>query len=316
MRMFLVTGGAGFIGSHLCRALLQAECGVRVLDDLSSGSQANLPAEAEFIHGDIGNPGTVAQALDGVSGCFHLAAIASVERGVRDWVGTHRTNLTGTIVLLDQIRRVLSSSFSKIPFVYASSAAVYGDSGALPLTESAEKRPLSAYGADKYACELHAAVASSAYGIPTTGLRFFNVYGPRQDPRSPYSGVISIFCDRLLSGAPVEIYGDGHQTRDFIYVGDVVKALLSAMERCSLGPSVLNVCSGNPVSVMDLASTIARLAGQALQIQFNPPRSGEIRHSAGSPAFARRTLGLGDPTELGAGLEKVLAWMAEARHNR
>jgi UDP-glucose 4-epimerase len=313
MRIFLVTGGAGFIGSHLCEALRRRQHGVRVLDDLSSGSRANLPPGVEFMHGDIGCPDTVSRALEGVAGCFHLAAIASVERGVRDWLGTHRVNLTGTITILDGIRRSTSSS-APIPFVYASSAAVYGDAAGSPLTESTEKRPLSAYGADKYACELHAAVGSHVHRIPTVGLRFFNVFGPRQDPMSPYSGVISIFCDRLLRDAPVEIYGDGLQTRDFVYVDDVVGALLNAMDRRDdpvVLPAVFNVCSGNPVSVLDLVRTIAELAGKKPEIRFMPPRAGEVRHSAGCPEAARARFAVAQPTPLRTGLAKVLAWMRD-----
>src|SRR6185312_16857812 len=170
MRTFLVTGGAGFIGSHLCEALLRRRHGVRVLDDLSSGSRANLPPGVEFLQGDIGCSETVSRALEGVAGCFHLAAIASVERGVKDWVGTHRINLSGTIVLFDAVRE----HGSRIPVVYASSAAVYGDCKTMPIAEDAERRPLSAYGADKYGCELHARVAGHVHSIPTVGLRFFN----------------------------------------------------------------------------------------------------------------------------------------------
>src|SRR5690348_8458986 len=189
MSTWLVIGGAGFIGSHLCDALLARGDSVRVLDDLSTGRLANLPPGVRFIQGDVADPACVSAAMAGVDGCFHLAAIASVEKGVTDWLGTHRANLTGTITVLDAIRR----QGSRIPVVYASSAAVYGDAAAMPITEATPCRPLSAYGADKFGGELHAAVGTQVHGIPTAGLRFFNVYGPRQDPKSPYSGVISIF---------------------------------------------------------------------------------------------------------------------------
>ncbi len=311
MKTFLVTGGAGFIGSHLCQALLRDQHRVRVLDNLSTGRQANLPREVDFLHGDINDPAVVARALDGVAGCFHLAAIASVERGVRDWQGTHRVNLTGTIVLLDAIRRLRGTS-GAIPFVYASSAAVYGDNADLPLVEAAEKRPLSAYGADKYACELHASVAARVHGIPTVGLRFFNVYGPRQDPCSPYSGVISVFADRMLRGERVHIYGDGEQTRDFIYVEDVVAALVAAMQGAAATPAVFNVCTGVPVSVLALMQTIAELTGRSADPCFEPARSGEIRNSVGSPERMREVLRLGEPTSLRAGLGHVLTWLAQA----
>jgi UDP-glucose 4-epimerase len=306
---YLVTGGAGFIGSHLCDALLRAGRAVRVLDDLSTGKRENLPAAVELIEGDVADPFAVEAAVAGVSGCFHLAAIASVARGVEDWVGTHRTNLTGTITLFDRLRREAGPP----PVVYASSAAVYGDCATLPIAESAEKRPLSAYGADKYGCELHARVASHVHSLPTMGLRFFNVYGPRQDPRSPYSGVISIFCEQLRRGAPIEIFGDGTQTRDFIYVGDVVEALLAAMARRPPGAPVFNVCTGTATSVLDLAHTIAALRGTVPDIRHAPPRAAEIRHSVGAPEHLRGALGLGSPVALRDGLRRVLDWLDARR---
>ncbi len=306
MATFLVTGGAGFIGSHLCDALVQRGDSVRVLDDLSTGSRDNLPPEITFVEADVADPDAVGAAVDGVDGAFHLAAIASVARGVTDWLGTHRANLTGTITLFDAIRR----SGTPIPVVYASSAAVYGDCRTVPIDEDAERRPLSAYGADKYACELHARVASHVHGIPATGLRFFNVYGPRQDPRSPYSGVISIFCERVARGAPIDVFGDGEQTRDFVYVADVVAALLAAMRSPGADAPVFNVCTGIPTSVLDLARSIADLAGTALDVRHLEPRAGEIRRSTGIPQRVREAFGLGDPVALRVGLRKVLDWLA------
>jgi UDP-glucose 4-epimerase len=303
--IYLVTGGAGFIGSHLCDTLIARHDTVRVLDDLSTGHRSNLPAAATLIQGDVADPVIVARALDGVHGCFHLAAIASVEKGITDWLGTHRTNLTGTVTLLDEIRR----QGRRIPFVYASSAAIYGDAP-VPIAETAPKTPLSAYGADKYGCELHAGVAGRVHAIPAVGLRFFNVYGPRQDPKSPYSGVISIFCERIAMGAPVTIFGDGRQTRDFVYVADVVAALLAAMSLRPSGSPVFNVCTGVATSVAALAHLIADLAGMTLGVQAGPPRAGEIRHSRGVPALADTALGLSARIPLHTGLRDVLAWMA------
>jgi UDP-glucose 4-epimerase len=246
--------------------------------------------------------------MEGVDGCFHLAAIASVEKGVTDWLGTHRANITGTITVFDAIRR----QGSRIPVVYASSAAVYGDAATVPIAETEPRTPLSAYGADKYSCELHARVASHVHGIPTVGLRFFNVYGPRQDPKSPYSGVISIFCERIAAGQPINIFGDGGQTRDFVYVADVVAALLAAMALQPNDAPVFNVCTGIPTSVQALAALIAELAGQKLDAHTRPPRAGEIRHSLGVPDLADGVLGLKDRVKLRDGLGKVLAWMQRA----
>jgi UDP-glucose 4-epimerase len=309
MSLYLVTGGAGFIGSHLCDALIARGDTVRVLDDLSTGHRTNLPDSAELIVGDIADPEAAGLAVDGVDGCFHLAAIASVERGVSDWLGTHRANLTGAITVFDAIRR----RGTKVPVVYASSAAVYGDCRTIPIPETAERRPLSAYGADKYGCELHALTASHVHGIPTTGLRFFNVYGPRQDPKSPYSGVISIFCERILNGSPVQIYGDGEQTRDFIHVTDVVAALLAAMSLRPENAPVFNVCTGQATSVVELARVIGGLTGKHPDIRHMAPRAGEIRDSLGDRSEARRALNLGGTVGLREGLATVLAFLNASR---
>jgi UDP-glucose 4-epimerase len=306
MSTYLVTGGAGFIGSHLCDALLARGDTVRVLDDLSTGQRSNLPDSASLIEGDVADPGLAIRALDGVDGCFHLAAIASVEKGITDWLGTHHTNLTGTITLFDAIRR----QSSKIPVVYASSAAVYGNVAAIPIAETEPCVPLSAYGADKYGCELHARVAGHVHGIPSVGLRFFNVYGPRQDPRSPYSGVISIFCQRIAAGLPITIFGDGQQTRDFVYVADVVRSLLAGMALKPADPIVFNVCSGVSTSVEALAQLIAELAAKPLDARMQPPRYGEIRHSLGVPTLSDSVLGTRERVPLRTGLGTVLAWMA------
>jgi UDP-glucose 4-epimerase len=302
---FLVTGGAGFIGSHLCEALAARGDTIRVLDDLSIGHRENVPAAATLIVGDVADPAVVAEAMEGVDGCFHLAAIASVEKGVSDWLGSHHANITGTITVFDAIRR----QGSRIPVVYASSAAVYGDAATVPIAETEPRTPLSAYGADKYGCELHARVATHVHGIPTVGFRFFNVYGPRQDPKSPYSGVISIFCERIAAGLPISIFGDGRQTRDFVYVGDVVRALLAGMALRPFGSPVFNVCTGVPTSVTGLAGLIAELAGKDLIAQSYPARAGEIRHSLGVANLADTVLGIPGRVPLRTGLGHVLAWM-------
>ncbi len=313
MDRLLVTGGAGFIGSHLCDALLARGTQVRVLDDLSSGRRDNLPDGVELIVGDVADPAAACAALEGMDGCFHLAAIASVQRAAEDWLGTNRVNLVGTIALLDAARA------RRLPVGYASSAAVYGNCPIQPIGENAPTRPLSAYGADKLGCELHAAVATGVHGVPTTGLRFFNVFGPRQDPTSPYSGVISIFAAQLQRGAPVSVFGDGGQTRDFIFVADVVAALLAAMARLRAGGTrpgaqakaeVFNVCTGQATSVLDLARTIAELCGLTPELRHGPAREGDIRHSVGNPAAARAGLDFAAATSLREGLAQVLAWHA------
>ncbi|MGH7211781.1 MAG: NAD-dependent epimerase/dehydratase family protein, partial [Acetobacteraceae bacterium] len=237
--------------------------------------------------------------------CFHLAAIASVQRGIGEWLTTHRVNLGGTVSVFDAIRT--QSRTERPPVVYASSAAVYGDCDDLPISESAEKSPLSAYAADKYGCELHARVADGVHGIPAVGLRFFNVYGPNQDPGSPYSGVIAIFADRLQRRVPIDIFGDGEQTRDFIYVGDAVAALLRAMELRPAGAPVYNVCTGVPTSIRELARVTGEVIGTDPVIRHRAARAAEIRHSVGCPLRGKAALGLPEPTRLREGLGALLA---------
>jgi len=316
MALYLVTGGAGFIGSHLVDALLARGDSVRVLDDLSTGKRENLGPAAELIVGDVADAACIAGAMRDVDGCFHLAAVASVELGNRDWLGTHRTNLTGAITVFDAARRARPDR--TVPVVYASSAAVYGDTPDLPLAETAATRPLSAYGADKLGCELHARVASQVHGVRTAGCRFFNVYGPRQDPASPYSGVISIFFNRIGQGQGITVFGDGGQTRDFIYVADVVQALLSAMGQESAGQetgaaSVFNVCTGKTTSLLELAAAIGLVFGQTPAITFGPARAGDIRESLGDPGMTREVLGFSANLSIEQGLSRMAAYDGRGR---
>jgi UDP-glucose 4-epimerase len=304
MARFLVTGGAGFIGSHLVESLLVKGHAVRVLDDLSSGYRKNVPQQAEFTQADVTDPEAVDCALDGVDGCFHLAAIASVVRSHREWLRTHQVNLTGTVNVFDQARP--SRRRREVPVVYASTAAVYGNCGSVPVDEESPVAPLSAYGADKHACELHARVAGAIHGVPTIGLRFFNLYGPRQNPLSPYSGVISIFADRLLRGEPIEIFDDGEQARDFTYISDAVRALHRAMQAATTRALVFNVCTGRATSVGGLAQTMAALCGTELVVNRRPARCGEVRISIGDPRRAAELLGFAAQTTLTDGLATTL----------
>ena len=304
MARFLVTGGAGFIGSHLVETLLDEGHAVRVLDDLSSGHGKNLPQQAEFTQADVTDPDVVERAIDGVDGCFHLAAIASVVRSHSEWLRSHQVNLTGTINVFDQARP--SRRRREVPVVYASTAAIYGNCGNVPVDEESPAAPLSAYGADKYACELHARVAGAIHGVPTVGLRFFNVYGPRQDPLSPYSGVISIFAGRLLGREPVEIFGDGEQARDFTYISDVVCALRRAMRAATTSGFVFNVCTGKATSVRGLAQAMAALCRTELVVHPRPARCGEVRISIGDPRRATERLGFTARTTLSEGLAMTL----------
>ncbi len=305
MTLWLVTGGCGFIGSHLADALLQRGDRVRVLDDLSTGKRQNLASEAELLVGDVADEAAVAVALDGADGCFHLAAVSSVQRCTEDWLGTHRTNLQGTITIFEKARRTRPGT--GLPVVYASSAAVYGDNSEMPLNESSATKPLSGYGADKLGCELHAKVAWRVHGVPNIGLRFFNVYGPRQDPSSPYSGVIAIFADRIARQREIEIFGDGGQIRDFVYVGDVVNSMIAAMIQTHTEARVFNVCTGQGTSLLDLADFIGSVAGQRPMIRHGAPRVGDIRISIGDPSAGAQALGLRPRIGMLEGLRHTLA---------
>jgi UDP-glucose 4-epimerase len=304
MANYLVTGGCGFIGSHLADTLIERGHAVRILDDMSTGHIENKPPAAELLVGDVSDSRAVAQAMHGMDGCFHLAAVASVERSNLDWSGTHRTNLSGSVTVFDAARR--ANPRFPVPVVYASSAAVYGDNLNVPLHETSAPCPLSAYGADKLGSEQHGFVAGHVHGVPTCGLRFFNVYGPRQDPTSPYSGVISIFCDRLKAGRGIVIFGDGSQSRDFVFVGDVIRALLAAMKHATTGGRIYNVCTGRPTTILGLAEAIARTLGKTTDITFVPPRQGDIRVSLGDPAKARDGIGFEACTSLSEGLRRML----------
>jgi UDP-glucose 4-epimerase len=242
--------------------------------------------------------------MQGVAGCFHLAAIASVARGNEDWRGTHLVNQTGTVTVLDAARAA-----GKVPVVYASSAAVYGNLGDAVAHEGLTPAPLTAYGADKLGSELHGAVAWQVHGVPTAGMRFFNVFGPRQDPHSPYSGVISIFAALAAADRPITVHGDGQQLRDFVYVGDVVAHLRAAMALLATSPGrhVLNVCTGRATSVLELAQALGRLHGRAPRITHGPARAGDIRRSLGDPARAVATLGVRAGIVLEDGLARTLA---------
>jgi UDP-glucose 4-epimerase len=308
MAKYLVTGGAGFIGSHLVDKLVAVGHSVRVLDDLSTGRIDNLPPGVEFVKGDVFDPGVVHGAFDGIHGCFHLAAIASVERSRRDWLRAHKVNLTGTVTVLEEARRA-----NQVPVVFASSAAIYGDVGEVPAVENMFARPVSTYGVDKLGSEMYAAVASRGYNVPTVGLRFFNVYGPRQNPHSPYSGVISIFLQRLSKRTTFELHGDGGQVRDFVFVDDAVRALCLAMDSASTDPKIFNVCTGAGTTIRHLGMMIAALCDTPFTPQHKPPRQGDLRTSIGDPRKARVLLGFETQTPLPDGLAQTLMQLIPAK---
>lgn len=308
---YLVTGGCGFIGSHLVDALVESGHKVIVLDDLSTGLTENLASGVELIEGCITDPASVARAMHGAEGVFHLAAVASVARANEAWLETHRVNQSGTVTVM-----AAAAEAGRLPIVYASSAAVYGANQNLPLDETAMPVPLTAYGADKLGSELHGRVAAEIHGLSSMGLRFFNVYGPRQQPGSPYSGVISIFADRVRRGLPLTLHGDGGQTRDFVYVGDVVRALCLAMQHCRAlvrpAADIANVCTGRATSIRTLAEQLMEAAGRRVPVTTTAPRPGDIRASLGDPAHARSLFGFRAETPLAQGLAALLASLAAA----
>lgn len=302
MRRVLVTGGAGFIGSHLVWALIKHGYDVTVLDDLSTGTAEAVSPAAQLVQGSILDRKNLGDLISRADACIHLAAVASVAQCNQRIAASHKVNLTGFVNIIDALAEGGRTDFG---LVYASSAAVYGGSQALPLAEAAVARPLSPYGADKYGCELHAAAAWQVAGISSIGLRFFNVYGPGQDPSSPYSGVISLFADRLSRGEPINLHGDGQQTRDFIYVKDVVKALIAALEAQLDGARVYNVCTGFQTSIYQLAEAIADVYAVPLTIVTSAPREGDVRHSLGDPTALNSSLGVVAKTSLTDGLRAL-----------
>ena len=296
---YLVTGGAGFIGSHLVDRLQSEGHNVCVLDDFSTGKRENLSASVDLFEGCITDEAMLRRAMQGCEGVFHLAAIASVTRSVEEWLHTHKVNQMGAVAVFEAAAELA------IPVVYASSAAVYGDNSNLPLNESAVTEPLSPYGLDKLACEMQARIGFLAKGLRSVGLRFFNVYGPRQDPKSPYSGVISIFVNRLQQRLPIVIYGDGEQTRDFIYVSDIVEVLMRSMQQLEQGQHealVLNACTEKQLSVNELARVLSHISDMEATIEHKEAREGDIRHSLGDAASLKAQLGRFTMTPLQEGL--------------
>lgn len=305
MSCYVITGGCGFVGSHLVDALATDGHDLRIVDDLSTGSPAYLPTTVGLVGADLRDPTVAENALAGADACFHLAAVASVARCNEEWHHSHLANSAGTVAVLEAAAR------ADVPVVYASSAAVYGSNPDLPLGEDAALRPLSPYGADKATNELHARAGAEVHGLASVGLRFFNVYGPRQRAGDPYSGVISTFRDRLARREPLVLHGDGGQGRDFVYVGDVVRAMLAAMAALRsgrlTGASVFNVCTGRVVTIAQLAQTMMRVTGVMVPIEHAPARAGDIRHSLGSPERAAVELGFTAEIGIEEGLRRLLA---------
>lgn len=299
----LVTGGAGFIGSHLTECLLADGEQVRVLDNLSTGKRANLAAHSalEFIQGDIRDPDDVQAAATGCDAIVHLAAVASVQASIDDPVGTHGSNFVGTLNLLEAAR---AQGIRR--FIYASSAAVYGDTVDLPVREEAIPKPQSPYAADKLAGEQYLLFYANKHGLATTAFRFFNIYGPRQDPSSPYSGAISIFVSRAQRGESVVIFGDGMQTRDFVYVSDLADILALSLRSTETAGQVINVGRGIESSLLDILSEIEQLVGRPIERRHEVQRVGDIRRSCARVERLQKLLQRIPETPLRTGLRLLL----------
>jgi UDP-glucose 4-epimerase len=298
----LVTGGAGFIGSHLAERLLSEGLQVVVLDDLSVGKRENAPIGAEFIHGDVRDDGAVAAAVSGADVVFHLAARVSIRASVAGFYEDAETNLMGT---LNMLRACASHGVKKL--IYASSMAVYADSSApVPLSESYHTAPISPYGVAKLACERYAMLVAAQSGFNAVALRYFNTYGPRQT-YTPYVGVVTIFVQRLLRGEPPVIFGDGEQCRDLVYVGDIVEATFRAMA-CDVSNEVLNVGSGRGVTVNQIAALLCARLRPDISPQRVPAHPGELRNSIADIARARRILGYEPKVRLEDKIGEIVAW--------
>ena len=309
MGICLVTGGAGFIGSHLVEALLEQGRDVRVLDDFSTGDPANLDevsGRIDVVEADITDAATVQEAMRGVELVFHQAALASVPRSVANPMATHRACVDGTLNVLvaardAKVRRV----------VYAASSSAYGNSERLPKTETDPTAPLSPYAVSKLAGEQYCAAFTEVYGVQTVRLRYFNVFGPRQTPDSPYAAVIPLFMQALAEGERPVVNGDGRQSRDFTYVGDVVRANLLAAEAAKASGKVYNVAGGRRITLLELLEELGRIMGVEPDPRFVPPRPGDVKHSQADIRRAWEDLGYRPETSIAQGLEECVAWFHE-----
>jgi UDP-glucose 4-epimerase len=305
----LVTGGAGFIGSHLVEALVKRGHRVRVLDDFFSGHRENLAPvkrDVEIVRGDCADARAARRAVKGVEVVFHEGAIPSVARSVGDPLRSHRANGTATLTMLLAARDAGARRF-----IYASSSSVYGDTPTLPKRETMTPNPLSPYAAEKLSGEHYLRIFHRLFGLETLSLRYFNIFGPRQDPSSPYSGVISRFATALIKGQTPVIFGDGRQSRDFTYVDNVVDANLRALAARKLEGDAVNIATGHRVTLRALLAKMARTVGGSSRARHEAARAGDVRHSLADVSKARRLLGYRPRFGLDEGLEKTMAWYKE-----
>lgn len=301
----LITGGAGFIGSHLVDALLAQGYGVRVLDDLSTGKRNNLPLDnprLELIEGDVADAALVARAAAGCGAVVHLAAVASVQASVENPAKTHQSNFIGTLNVCEAMR---VAGIKRV--LFASSAAVYGNNGeGESIVEDTPKAPLTPYAVDKLAGEQYLDFYRRQHGLEPVVFRFFNIFGPRQDPSSPYSGVISIFSERAQKGLPITVFGDGEQTRDFVYVADLVAVMVQALEKPQVEEGAINVGLNQATSLKQLLAALESVLGSLPAVSHGPARSGDIRHSRANNQRLLERFAFPEPTPIAVGLARLL----------
>lgn len=304
----LVTGGAGFIGSHLVEALIDQGRRVRVIDDLSTGDERRLERVAsriEFVRADLVTD-DLTELMSGVERIFHLAAVPSVPRSVRDPLRSHHASATATLRILIAAR---DAGARKV--VLSSSSSVYGDTAVLPKREGLHPTPISPYAVAKLAAEGYARVFARLFGLSTVALRYFNVFGPSQDPSSEYAAVIPLFVTRALADAPMTVFGDGEQTRDFTYVENAVRANLAAADAEVEGGRVYNIAAGAPVSINGLIAAIERTLGRRLRVEHRPPRAGDVLHSSADITAAAHDLGWRPTVDFQEGIRRTIAWYRE-----
>jgi nucleoside-diphosphate-sugar epimerase len=310
MASYLVTGGAGFIGSHIVEELIRRGERVRVLDNFSTGRRENLAPlleHVDLIEGDLCDLATVRRAVEGVDCVLHQAALASVQRSVDDPLAAHTANATGTLHLLMAAR---DAGVKRV--VYASSSSVYGDSPVLPKQEDHLPRPKSPYAVSKLAGEYYCQTFAGLYELETVSLRYFNVFGPRQDPTSQYAAVIPLFITAMLRGAAPTVYGDGGQSRDFTYVSNVVRANLLAATAPGVAGRVFNVACGQRCTLLDLIAALDEALGTHVAPVHAAPRPGDVRHSLADVTAAQEALGYRTEVDLHEGLRRTVAWYRQS----
>jgi len=308
---YLVTGGAGFIGSHLVRRLVAEGVAVRVVDNVSTGQLARLEdlrGSIEFIEGDLADDRVSDEVVEGVDYVFHQAAVPSVPRSVRDPIATNRANVTATLNLLESCRRAEVRRF-----VYAASSSAYGDTEILPKTETMSPNPLSPYALQKLVGEHYCKLYYDLYGLETVSLRYFNVFGPNQDPHSEYSAVIPKFISALLATEPITVYGDGEQSRDFTYVDNVVEANLVAMRASDAPGKVFNIGCGERISLNILIHLLKRILGVNATVNYSDPKPGDVRHSLADITLASCILGYSPKIMVEEGLGRTVEAMEKSR---